>query len=88
MQRKDLHFWADEDYPEEQRPKDPKTFGISAVQFILTSSIVIHTLPLYRGGSVYINLFSCKDFDHTAAREFTVEWFKAEEYIETEVARR
>jgi len=47
------------------------------VQFILTSSIVIHTLDQLR--AVYVNIFSCKDFDPKTAEKFTVEWFGAAE---------
>jgi S-adenosylmethionine/arginine decarboxylase-like enzyme len=75
MKREDLHFWDDEDVPEEQRQTDPKTKGISAVQFILTSSIVIHALPLLE--SAYVNIFSCKDFDTIRAEAFTEKWFAA-----------
>ena len=42
MKREDLHFWDDVGLPEEDRQTSPHTQGTSAVQFILTSSIVIH----------------------------------------------
>ncbi len=74
MQRQDLHFWDDEGVPEEDRQTLPHTSGISAVQFILTSNITIHALDLT--GKVYVNIFSCKDFDDAAAATHTKEWFK------------
>ena len=75
MKREALHFWDDVDVPEEDRQTSPHTQGSSAVQFILTSSIVIHTLDQLR--AVYVNMFSCKDFDPKAAEQFTGEWFGA-----------
>ena len=52
----------------------PHTKGTSAVQFILTSNITIHTLDILK--NVYINIFSCKDFDAEIAKQFSSEWFK------------
>ena len=49
--------------------------GISAVQFIRTSNIVIHTLDKLQ--SVYINIFSCKHFDSESAITFTQDFFGA-----------
>ena len=73
MQRCELHFWDDIGVPVEEQQTSPHTKGTSAVQFILTSSIVIHTLDLME--AVYINIFSCNSFDEKAALEFTKEWF-------------
>lgn len=70
MQIEDFHAWESE--PDE--PKDPKTYGKSAIQFILTSNITIHTLPLL--GNVYINLFTCKDFDPDIAAKFCETYFE------------
>lgn len=75
MEIEDFHLWASE--PGEE--KDPKTFGVSAVQFILTSQVVVHVLPLLQGGSVYLNLFSCKPFDADVAVKFIEHWFEAQE---------
>jgi S-adenosylmethionine/arginine decarboxylase-like enzyme len=75
MKREALHFWDDIGLPEDQRQTSPQTQGTSAVQFILTSSIVIHTLDQL--AAVYVNMFSCKEFDPQVAEQFTVEWFGA-----------
>ncbi len=75
MQREDLHFWDDVGLSEEDKQTSPHTQGTSAVQFILTSSIVIHTLDQLK--AIYINIFSCKDYDPKVAEDFTVEWFGA-----------
>ena len=75
MQREDLHFWDDVGVAEEDKQTSPHTQGTSAVQFILTSSIIIHTLD--QSGAVYVNIFSCKGFDPKLAEKFTVKWFGA-----------
>lgn len=73
MERGDLFFWDDEGVPEAEKQTDPKTKGISAVQFILTSSITIHTLDLLK--AAYVNIFSCKGFNTGEAAAFTSRWF-------------
>lgn len=75
MTRCDLHFWDDVGVPQEEQQTSPHTKGTSAVQFILTSTIVIHTLDLM--GAAYINIFSCKEFDKNLAEVLSKEWFKA-----------
>jgi len=74
MQKCERFFWDDIGVPEEEKQTSPHTTGTSAVQFILTSSIVIHTLD--KLGKVYINIFSCKTFDADAAADFSWNWFK------------
>jgi len=75
MEREDLHFWDYEGVPAEDLPKEAHLLGTSAVQFITTSNIVIHTLDLLK--AVYINIFSCKPFDEKVAEKITKEWFGA-----------
>jgi len=41
MEHDELYFWDDEGIPEHLKQTSPHTKGTSAVQFILTSSIVI-----------------------------------------------
>ena len=77
MQKCERYFWDDVGVPEEERQTSPHTKGTSAVQFILTSTIVVHTLDLLK--AVYINIFSCKEFDKDVAEKITKEWFGAEE---------
>ena len=86
MERCDLHFWDDLGVPEEERQTDPRTKGTSAVQFILTSTIVIHTLDLVK--TVYVNIFSCKEFDTDGAAKFTANWFGSEDWTAQVVTRR
>ena len=78
MEREDLHFWDYKGLPEEEIPKDSHLLGTTAVQFITTSNIVIHTLDLLK--AVYVNIFSCKEFDKEIAEQITKEWFGAKEY--------
>lgn len=84
MDAEDFHFWDDEDVPEVLKQTAPHAKGTSVagvyrkkigVQFIITSSIVIHALDEL--SRVYVNVFSCKIFDDAKAREVTYEWFKA-----------
>lgn len=86
MERCDLHFWDDEGVPEEEKETNPKTKGTSAVQFILTSTIVIHTLDLMR--AVYLNIFSCEEFDTDEAAKFTAKWFGSTDWTANVVIRR
>lgn len=74
MERCELFWWDDIDVPEDERQTEPHLKGTSAVQFILTSNITIHTLDLL--GKVYLNIFSCKDYDLVAAGRFSTRWFK------------
>lgn len=73
MEPEDLHFWDDVDVPPEERQTDPRTKGTSAVQFIITSTIVVHTLDLL--GKAFINVFSCKPFLTSEVAEFCADFF-------------
>ncbi len=75
MEKCEVHFWDDVGVPPEERQTSPHTKGTSAVCFILTSTIVVHTLDELK--SVYVNIFSCKEFDPEVATEFTKKWFAA-----------
>ena len=86
MEPCDLHFWDDLDVPEEEQQTHPKTKGTSVVQFILTSTIVIHTLVLMK--AAYANIFSCKEFDTDAAAKFTAKWFRSTDWTFQVVTRR
>jgi S-adenosylmethionine/arginine decarboxylase-like enzyme len=77
MQKCSIHFWDDVGIAAAERQTQAHTKGTSAVCFILTSSIVIHTLDML--DAVYLNIFSCKEFDQDKAREFAKNWFRANE---------
>jgi S-adenosylmethionine/arginine decarboxylase-like enzyme len=74
MRREDLHFWDDYGVPEKYKQKENHTSGISAVQFILTSNITIHTLD--KMSNAYVDIFSCKPFNANTALKFTKDWFQ------------
>ena len=77
MEKCERYFWDDVGVAEEEQQTSPHTKGTSAVQFILTSTIVIHTLELM--AAVYVNIFSCKQYDADLAEEITKNWFGAKE---------
>ena len=86
MQREDLHFWDYLGVPKEDIPYDqPHLIGTSAVQFITTSDIVIHSLDILE--ECYINLFTCKPFDELKAIKFIVEFFGSRQYEYTSIVR-
>lgn len=62
MEKGDLHFW-----------NEPT--GLGGVQFILTSQISIHCADKLE--RVYVDIFSCKDFEEGKARKFVRVWFAA-----------
>jgi S-adenosylmethionine/arginine decarboxylase-like enzyme len=77
MVKCERYFWDDVGVPLKKRQTSPHTKGTSAVQFILTSSIIVHTLDLLQ--AVYINVFSCLPFDKDLAEKLTKEWFHSKE---------
>lgn len=74
MERGDLYWWDYEDDSEGYRNAPPHLKGMSVVQFIMTSTIVIHTLDDLK--KVYINIFSCKDFNENDVEHFTGIFFQ------------
>lgn len=74
MEKCKLSWWDDLYTPENEKQTEPHLVGTSAIQFILTSNITIHTLDLLK--NVYINIFSCKDFDVDVVEDFSAKWFK------------
>ncbi len=63
----------------------PHLDGISAIQFIETSNVVCHALNLT--STMYLNLFSCREFDPESALKFTMEYWKATDENHTVIAR-
>lgn len=76
VERDECHFWDDVGVPEEEQQTEPHTQGTTAVQFILTSNITIHTLDQLK--AVYVNAFSCSDFNAEKVVDYTQEFFDAE----------
>lgn len=74
MKRDEMHFWDDYGVPAAERQTLPHLKGTSAIQFIMTSNVTIHTLDIMK--HVYLNVFSCKDFDAKVAAEFSRKFFQ------------
>lgn len=73
MKPEDLHFWDYGDFKEAYDVAPDHLKGTSAVQFITTSNITIHTLDVLQ--HVYINVFSCKAFEVSVIETIAVEFF-------------
>lgn len=86
MKRCELFWWDDYGLPPNERQTEPHLKGTSAVQFIMTSNITIHTLDLL--GNVYLNIFSCKDFDVKQAAKFSRKFFEGKVVCATTIIRK
>ncbi len=60
--------------------------GTSAIQFISTSNITIHTLDVLK--RVYLNIFTCKDFEPAKAVDFCVKWFDCKVIKQSTIVER
>ena len=65
----EAHFWEDDGHGAPNLHLN----GITAVQFISTSSILIHASTSLR--EAHINVFTCKDFDPDVVTRLTCSWF-------------
>jgi len=72
-------FWED-------NSNTPHLKGVSVMQFIETSNIIIHALDYT--ASTLINIFSCKDFDIDVMKDFSVKYFGAKNYYINIVERK
>lgn len=86
MKREKLIFWDDVGVPKSEKQKLSHLQGTSAIQFILTSNIVIHTLDQLN--AVFINIFSCGSYDHKVAKEFSEHYFESKNVLRVEVIIR
>jgi len=67
-------FWNAEGIDPEEYENSPHLQGVSALQWIKTSSIVVHAITGL--GQVYVNIFSCKNFDCNLAEGYTIGFFE------------
>lgn len=67
-----LYFW-DYENPDEKAEAPPHLKGTTAVQFVTTSSIVIHTLDDLR--SVFLNVFACGEVSYEVVKTVTLKHF-------------
>jgi len=87
MERTDLHWWDYEDDNQEDYDNAPPHLkGTSCVQFISTSTIVIHSLEDLK--KVFINIFSCKNFNANATAEFIQNYFGGNVITKEVIERR
>lgn len=63
----------------------PHLKGVSGFQFIETSNIVCHPLPML--SAVYVNIFSCKEFNTDKALNFCKDYWSATTENHTVVPR-
>jgi S-adenosylmethionine/arginine decarboxylase-like enzyme len=70
-ERVGFHYCESE--PGDSTKGDPKTHGISAVQFLTASSITLHALDLT--GELYVNVFTCGDLPEDKVRDCVLGWF-------------
>ncbi len=85
MEPEDLHFWDDLNTPGDEKETEPHLVGTSAIQFIRTSNITIHTLDLMQ--RVYLNIFSCKNFLPNTVKYCALEFFGGKIVSETFIER-
>jgi len=79
--------WWDYGTDEKSKAEAPAHLkGVSMVQFIETSTIVVHTLDDLK--AVYVDLFSCGEYDGQKAADFIAEYFKGEIVTFSEVVRK
>jgi S-adenosylmethionine/arginine decarboxylase-like enzyme len=66
------YFWDEENGGATDKPH---LKGVSAFQFIETSNVVIHTLTALE--VVFLNIFSCKEFDQRTVEDYVKKFFGA-----------
>ena len=86
MIRAKLVFWDWKYYPWLKRKAPPHLKGSSLVQFIQTSNVTVHALDDLK--AVYVDLFSCGEYDSKKAADFIAEYFKGEIVTFNEVIRK
>lgn len=64
-------------YTIDENSQWPDKAGITAFCFLITSSVVIHTLP---NGYVALNVFSCKEFHPEPAKQLILNYFETQKY--------
>ena len=86
MEAEKLVWWDDTYVLKEYKETDPHLVGTSAVQFIRTSNITIHTLDKLE--KVFINIFSCKDFNSQWVKKYCKDFFRGKVVSFTVIKRR
>ena len=71
MQRGPMYTWGNN--KELGKLRNPKADGLSVIQFLYESSIVVHAPDEI--GKIFVTVFSCKEFDPQKVKKFTMDWF-------------
>ncbi len=74
-ERAKLVFWDYQGHEEEFEKAPPHLKGVTAVQFITKSNVTVHTLHDLR--KVFVNIFSCGDFETQRVAILTKVFFRA-----------
>lgn len=74
MKHEDLYWWDYEGDSKGYKQAPDHLKGVSAIQFITTSNITIHTLDVPR--KIFLNIFSCKKFDAKLVMQFSSRFFR------------
>ncbi len=85
MEQCDTHFWDYEGYSDEYKKAPIHLKGTSAIQFISTSNITIHTLDILQ--KVFLNIFSCKNFDVDMVVSFSEKHFEGKAVTKANINR-
>lgn len=85
MERGPLYWWDDKWALPWQRETEPHLKGTTAIQFIRTSNMTIHTLDMQK--AVRLNVFSCKSFDAGTVKRLAVLRFRGQIVSEHNVTR-
>lgn len=73
MERCDLHWWDDLETPEDEKETESHLVGTSAIQFIKTSNITVHTLDML--DKVFINVFTCGELSKNGIEHIALSYF-------------
>jgi len=65
--------------------QEPDEWGISGMVLIAESHITVHTYP--EKGAAFLDIFSCKEYDHGRVLAQAVEWFRPDHYDDALVNR-
>ncbi len=84
MKKGPNYVWGNEENMDHE--KNPKADGISCVQFLYTSSIIVHAIDELN--KVFINVFSCHEFDQKKATAFALKTWGGELVASHDIIRK
>ena len=84
MKRGPIRLWGTDSDMDDW--KNPKASGISCTQFLYSSSITIHAIVDVQ--KVFINIFSCHEFDTNTAKKFIIKTWGDDISSEHKIVRK